>query len=261
MPQYQLKNGATTLDIRLDRIPYFDHRSMDFRIGAALDDSQKQTLLTKLWEAPAGTPVLDQGQEGACTGFGTTNELLWNPVPVPGLDATFAREKVYWVAQEEDPWPGGAYPGATPRYEGTAVLYAIKAAADLGYYTEFRWGKTETEMAQGVSHLGPAVIGVDWYNNMFTPDAKGFVHPTGGVAGGHCLLVTGVNVEGGYYTLHNSWGPSWGDNGNCKIKRSDMAKLLRAQGECCIITGRSLPPPTKTEVAETAAEILPGTVQ
>lgn len=257
MPQYTLKDGSSTADRRLDRIPAFDQRSLDHLVRDALTDDQKQAPTTKLWDAPEGTPVLDQGQEGACTGFGTTNELLWNPVPVPSLDATFAREKVYWVAQEDDPWPGGAYPGATPQYEGTAVLYAIKAAADLGYYTQYRWATSESEMALGVSHLGPAVIGVDWYNKMFTPDAKNFVHPTGGVAGGHCLLAIGIDVEAGYYTLHNSWGPTWGDNGNCKIKRTDMAKLLRDQGECCIITGRWMPPPTKTEASEIADSILP----
>jgi hypothetical protein len=256
MPQYTLKDGSNTTDRRLDRIPAFDRRSLDFLIRDALDDTQKQTLLTKLWDAPPDTPVLDQGQEGACTGFGTTNELLWNPVPVPQLDGTFAREKIYWVAQEDDPWPGGSYPGATPHYEGTAVLYAIKAAAAIGYYTAYHWATTETEMAQGVSHLGPAIIGINWTENMFDPDADNYVHPTGELAGGHCLLAIGLDVAGGYYTLHNSWGPTWGDNGNCKIKRADMAKLLRDQGECCIITGRSLPPPTKVEVAEKAEEIL-----
>lgn len=240
MPQYTLKDGNRTLDVRLDRIPHLDPRSLGYLIREVLSDTQ-QAPVTKLWDAPDGTPVLDQGQEGACIGFGTTNELLWNPVPVPGLDAKFAREKVYWTAQREDPWPGGSYPGATPTYEGTGVLYGIKAAAEMGYYTEYRWAKTETEMAAGVSHLGPAVIGVNWTNNMFKPDANNFIHPTGGLAGGHCILATGIDVEGGYYTLHNSWGPTWGQHGNCKIKRADMAKLLKAQGECCIITGRNLP--------------------
>lgn len=261
MPQYTLKDGTSTSDRRLDRVPSFDARSLNFLVRDALDDTQKQTLTTKLWDAPTGTVVLDQGEDGACVGFGTTNELLWNPVPVPNLDATFAKEKIYWVAQENDPWPGGSYPGASPRYDGTAVLNGIKAAAELGYYTQYRWAKTESEMAQGVSHLGPAVIGITWMNNMFTPDAKNFVHPTGGIAGGHCILVIGIDVEGGFYTLHNSWGPNWGINGNCKIKRTDMAKLLADQGECCIITGRSMPPPTKAQADETADEILDGPQQ
>ena len=255
--QFILKNGVRTFDRRLDRVPVFDGRSLNYRIGDALDESQQQRLVTKQWTAPAGTPVLDQGQEGACVGFGTTNELLWNPVPVPNLDNTFAREKIYWVAQEDDPWPGGSYPNASPVYEGTGVLYGIKAAADLGYYTEYRWAKSEKELALGVGHLGPAIIGVDWYAHMFEPDPSGFIHPTGGKQGGHCTLLTGINVELGYYTLHNSWGSSWGDNGDCKIKRTDMAKLLADSGEACIITGRSVPQPTKTQAEDKAEEILP----
>lgn len=256
MPQYTLKDGTSTSDRRLDRIPAFDRRTLAFPVREALN-AEQQTLVSQQWTAPAGTPVLDQGAEGACTGFGVTNELLYFPVAVPGLDATFAREKIYWVAQRDDEWPGGAYPDANPQYEGTAVLYAIQAAVDLGYYKEYRWATSERELALGVGHLGPAIIGVDWYERMFKPDSNGFIHPTGNKAGGHCTLLTGINVNDGYYTLHNSWGPSWGTNGNCKIKRTDMAKLLRDNGEACIITQRSVPQPDKQEAADKAAEILP----
>lgn len=251
-----LKDGSEVTDLRLDRIPAFDPASLNFPIRGALNADQAQMLVSQQWAAPAGTPVLDQGAEGACTGFGTTHELLFNPVPVPGLDATFARQKIYWVAQENDPWPGGAYPGATPQYEGTAVLYAVRAAAELGYYTEYRWGTSEQEMALGVGHLGPAIIGIDWYEGMFRPDRNGYVKPTGAKAGGHCLLVIGIDLAERAYILRNSWGPSWGRDGECRIKRRHMAELLAAQGECCIITGRSLPPPTKQQAAETADEIL-----
>lgn len=257
MPLHPLKDGSTTTDRRLDRIALFDPKSLEFPIRGALSEDQQQQLVSNVWTAPPDTPVLDQKAEGACVGMGVTNELLYNPVPVPGLDETFAREQIYWVAQREDPWPGGSYTGADPVYEGTSVLYGVKAAADLGYYTEYRWGTSEHEMALGVGHLGPAILGLDWPEDMFRPDANGFIHPTGESAGGHCILAIGVNIEEGYYILHNSWGPSWGDKGNAKIKRSDMAKLLRNGGECCIITGRSLPQPTKAEAADQADAILP----
>lgn len=255
MPQYTLKDGTSTFDRRLDRIAAFDQRSLDFPVRSALNP-QQQSPVGKKWTAPKGTPVLDQGQEGACVGFGVTNELLWNPIPVPKLDATFAREKIYWVAQEDDPWPGGAYPNASPRYEGTSVLYGVKAAADLGYYTEYRWATNETDMALAVGHLGPAIIGVDWYEGMYQPDSNGFIHPSGEKAGGHCTLITGVDVKTGFYYLHNSWGASWGNNGNCKIKRADMAKLLGDNGEVCVITGRTLPPPPKAVAEDTAEAIV-----
>jgi hypothetical protein len=263
MPQYTLKDGSSTLDRRLDRIPAFDQRSLNYRVCAALN-AEQQELRSKTWSSPTGTAVLDQGAEGACVGFGVAHELLYYPVAVRGLGADFARQKIYWVAQREDPWPGGSYEGASPRYEGTSVLYGIKAAADLGYYTEYRWATSEKELALGVGHLGPAIIGVDWYEGMFKPDNNGFIHATGDKMGGHCTLLIGVNVNAGsdpdkgYYILHNSWGPSWGDRGNCKIRRSDMVKLMDANGEACIITGRAEPQPTKQQAAEKADEILPG---
>jgi hypothetical protein len=256
MPQYTLKDGSSTTDRRLDRIPAFHPRMLSFPVIEALN-AEQQTLVSHQWDAPDGTPVLDQGAEGACTGFGVTNELLWYPVAVPGLDATFAREKIYWVAQRDDPWPGGAYPQASPRYEGTAVLYAVQAAVDLGYYVEYRWATRERELALGVGHLGPAIIGVDWYEGMYEPDSGGFIHPTGELVGGHCTLLTGINIDDGYYTLHNSWGPSWGDHGNCKIRRVDMQKLLNDNGEACIITQRAVPQPDKQQAAATAEDILP----
>jgi hypothetical protein len=257
MPQHTLKDGSSTADRRLDRIASpFDRRSLDFPVGAALNTEQQEPV-SHTWAIPDGTPVLDQGSEGACVGFGVTNELLFYPVAVRGLDAVFAREKIYWVAQREDPWPGGSYDGASPRYEGTSVLYGVKAAADLGYYTEYRWATKEKELALGVGYLGPAIIGVDWYEGMFQPDSKGFIHPTGDKAGGHCTLIIGVNVKSGYYDLHNSWGASWGTKGNCKISFEDMQKLLGDGGECCIITQRTLPPPVKKEAAAKAEEILP----
>jgi papain like protease len=259
--QYTLKNGVSTYDRRLDRIPAFDQQSLSYPVQAALNDEQ-QTLISHTWTAPPGTPVLNQGVEGACVGMGITNELLFYPVAVPKLDETFAREKIYWVAQRDDPWPGGSYPSAVPRYEGTSVLYGIKAAADLGYYKEYRWATSEKELALGVGYLGPAIIGVDWYEGMFKPDSKGYVHPTGDKMGGHCTLLIGIeidkkNTKAGYYVLHNSWGKTWGTDGTAKIKRADMAKLLDDGGEAAIITQRTLPPPEKKKAAKKAEAILP----
>jgi hypothetical protein len=236
-----LKNGLYVEDIMLDRIPDFDQASRAYPIAAALTSEQQKTPVTKYWSMPDGAPVLDQGQEGACVGFGITNELRCTPVPIPGLDAVFAKQKIYWPAQEGDPWPGGSYPGATPTYEGTSVHAGIKVAKDDGYYGVYRWGFSEPEMALGLSYLGPAVIGINWYSGMYQPNSKGFLKPTGDNVGGHCILVCGLDVKGKYYTLYNSWGADWGNNGTAKVSRTDMAKLLKQDGECAIITDRYAP--------------------
>lgn len=252
----RLRDGSTTQDRRLDRIAMYDRRSLDFPVQGALN-AEQQKLISKKWTAPEGTPVLDQGREGACVGFGVTHELIFYPVPIRGLDNGFAREKIYWVAQEADPWPGGSYPNASPVYEGTSVLYGVKAAADLGYYKQYSWATSEKELALGVGYLGPAIIGVDWYEGMFEPDSNGFIHASGDKAGGHCCLIIGVNVKSGYYTIRNSWGSGWGDGGNAKISRTDMASLMDDNGEACIVTQRTVPAPPKKAVAARADAIIP----
>ncbi len=243
----QLRDGNTVEDPRLDRLVEFDDLSRSFPVR---DRFTAGSPTTTLWSIPAGEPVLDQGAEGACVGFGVTNELRFNPVPVPHLDAAFARERIYWPAQRIDQWPGGAYPGASPFYEGTSVLAGIKTAAVAGFYGEYRWAFGENELALAVSQVGPAVIGVNWYTGMFRPDYRGYLNATGQVAGGHCLLVIGVNVRYAYYTVYNSWGPGWGGRagmaaGTARVRRATMDRLLREDGEACLITQRLTPTGTR----------------
>lgn len=244
--QAVLRDGSSVADARLDRLVEFDERSREFAIRQILDPNAKP--LTKLWDLTAEDSriCLDQGREGACTGFGTTNELRFNPVPVRKqdgtlLDATFAREYVYWEAQKADPWPGGAYPGAQPFYEGTSVLAAIKRMATLGFYTQYRWAFGEADLALAIGNVGPAVLGVNWYQGMFKPNQRGYIKPTGAVQGGHCILCIGYDAERKYYTLYNSWGPNWGNKGTCKVAKPDMVALLKDKGEACIVTGRAVP--------------------
>ncbi len=242
-----LRDGTTVEDARLDRLVEFDDASRSYPVTAVITATAP---VSKAWDIPAGEPVLDQGREGACVGFGVTNELRFNPVPVAGLDATFARERIYWPAQRIDQWAGGAYPGANPFYEGTSVLAGIKTAAAAGHYGEYRWAFGEEDLALAVAHVGPAVIGVNWYQGMFRPDYRGYLNATGKIQGGHCVLVCGIKVTrpfgAGYYTIYNSWGPTWGGRagmapGTARIRRSTMDRLLREDGEACLITQRLTP--------------------
>lgn len=241
-----LRDGSTVSDRRLDRLIEFDEKSREYAIRQFLDPNA--VPVTKLWTVPDDDVlnVLDQGKEGACTGFGTTNELRFQPVAIRHangalLDAKFGRENVYWEAQKADPWPGGAYPGATPIYEGTSVISAIKRVAKLGFYTEYRWAFGEADLALAIGNIGPAVLGLNWYTGMFKPNQKNFIKPTGTVQGGHCILCIGYDAESKYYTLYNSWGPKWGRGGTCKVTKPDMNRLLKDNGEACVITGRAVP--------------------
>jgi hypothetical protein len=234
-----LRDGSTASDPRLDRIPYFDPASRNYSVAETFTPGQQPVSV--LWTLPPGSDILDQGQEGSCVGFGTTNELRYSPVPIPDLDAKFARQQIYWPAQRSDNMPGGSYPGATPAYEGTNVICGVKVAQKLGFYGSYHWAFSEADLATSLA-IGPAILGVTWYSRMMRVTAGGYIAPTGTVAGGHCILCVGVNVTAGYYVLQNSWGPTWGVNrGCCKITRRDMARLLADQGEACIITQRLAP--------------------
>jgi hypothetical protein len=237
-----LRNEQQTFDVRLDRIaePGAQNKPVMAVIGGQLEP------VTINWGIPEGEPVLNQGKEGACVGFGVTNELRFNPVPIMGLDERFAREQIYWPAQHIDDWEGGSYSGANPFYEGTSVRAGLEAAQELGYVGEYRAANNEYEMALAMT-LGPVIIGVDWYEGMFRPDKRGYIKPTGAKMGGHCCLVIGLKVTrgpsgSGYYTIYNSWGPTWGDKGTAKIRRVDMARLLDDGGDAFSITSRYNPP-------------------
>ncbi|HEV2125529.1 MAG TPA: C1 family peptidase, partial [Chloroflexota bacterium] len=181
-------------------------------------------------------PHLNQGAEGACVGFAFAHELAARPVPVADVTNEMARS-IYFDAQRIDPWPGGAYPGASPTYEGTSVLAGVQIVQRMGRIPEYRWAFGADELAAAVSWNGPAVIGVDWMEGMFDTDANGYVHPTGAVLGGHAILVHGYNVSARRFQLRNSWGSRWGKNGGCYLSHADMQNLLSRQwaDACCPI--------------------------
>lgn len=227
-----LKGAFITEDVKLDRLPEFDERSRNFPIRE-LTEGKKQRSYT--WRCNA---QLDQGPDGACVGFGVTHELIARPAEVQGLDGKFAKESIYWNAQRIDYWEGGSYPGAAPFYEGTSVLAGAKVARKLGWIESYRWAFGIEDLKYGVGHNGPAVIGVGWHGGMFQPDSKGYIHATGGVYGGHCVLVNSINIKEQRFTIHNSWGASWGNNGECYISFDDMDLLLQDRGEACFFLKR-----------------------
>lgn len=210
---------------KFDRLVRFDERSRNYPIRALFAPDIKPRSYTwacKLW--------LDQGSEGACTGFSMSHELAAKPVVVSGISNAFAIA-LYKRAQELDDWPG-------TNYEGSSVLGAMKAAMEKGYYTEYRWAFGEEDLAMAVGHHGPAVIGINWYEDMFEADRNGNIKVGGALAGGHAILCNGFNVKKGVYRLHNSWGAGWALNGECFISRADMTRLLKEQGEACVPVAR-----------------------
>jgi hypothetical protein len=234
----QLRGGHSTQDRRLDRLPQKDPRNLSFPLRALLPEDTTQ-IIPKYW---LGGTLIDQGQEGACVGFGVTGELMASPVRThigPEWKTAYSREDpnvfargVYKRAQQLDPWAG-------EDYEGTSVLAGMKAAMELGLITEYRWGFSLNDVRDTLMYYGPVIIGVNWYDSMYETDAQGLVTVDGELVGGHCILLTGYSPARKFadgpkevYRWRNSWGPYYGyrGTGHGFVTAEDMHRLLIEEG-------------------------------
>lgn len=235
-----LRAGYWTNDPRLDRIRGQDLRSLNYLARDRLTVEQQRDPRSYTWLLES---FLDQGYEGACVGFAWAHELAARPGVVIGVTPAYAREQLYWPAQRDDPWEGGAYPGARPFYEGTTVLAGARVVLALGLIEEYRWALDVLEFASAVSYFGPGIIGIDMFEGMMNTDSLGFIHPTGRWVGGHAMCVTGVRVVRdratgeidwwrSYLLIHNSWGDRWGQGGRAKISFAEFAPLVPGSDLC-----------------------------
>lgn len=236
----KLKDGSVTERKQLDRLVQFDERSRDFPITSYVENKSWRSYTWRCNE------WLDQGREGACVAYALGHELAARPAEVRGMHDKWLKEDVYWEAQKIDPWPGGAYPGAgsnsEPFYEGTSVLAGVKILHKKGFFENYRWAFSFDDMIKGVGRVGPAVIGVNWYEGMYQPDDRGYIWRTGNVAGGHAVLVRGVNLRKEHVIIRNSWGKSWGKSGDCYMKFDQLEALMKERGEAVFMIGRSKNP-------------------
>lgn len=185
---------------------------------------------TRTWRRGS---AYDQGQTSMCvayTGKGVLNTLLMSRAVPRKTRLAYDVNDFYAGAQRNDEWPGEGYDGSS----GLGLLRYLKS---IGLISEYRWSFGLDQALLTLSHVGPLGIGVMWTQDMFTPDADGFIRPTGEDAGGHEIEVTGINVPGRYVVVTNSWGTGWGLNGRAKISWDDFDSLLGNRGDAYTITG------------------------
>jgi hypothetical protein len=172
--------------------------------------------LDKLWDTDF---QFDQGETGHCVGFGWAGWGVAEPVIDNYVNAE--GHKIYYEAKVIEGNPNNE--------DGAYTRDGAKAMQNRQRLAVYAFALTLDEILLHLRTQGPLVIGTDWTFDMFTPDADGFVKPTGENAGGHCYLLYGVVGE----TLHfkNSWGASWGDNGSFRMTFPNFQILMEAWGE------------------------------
>lgn len=226
---------------KFDWVPRFDERSRNYAIRSLLTPVAPRPVL---WRASKWR--LDQGREGACVGFGETAEILSTPMAGKFEDIQaaeqFARD-LYLAARRVDEWEG-------EEDNGTSVLAGMKVLTAAGWFSEYRWCFSVEDIKLALTSFarkggGPVVIGIPWYDSMYETLPTGLVKVEGSLVGGHCILLTGYhpsmrigNERLEVFKWRNSWGPTYGRNGDGYIKVADLAALLADNGEACVPIGR-----------------------
>lgn len=218
---------------KLDRKIHFDQRSRSFSVAPFVASTR---LKKTLWELPKTLP-LDQGQEGACVGFGWSTELAVGPVIERVSNST--AETYYRGAVGEDHRMGNDFGG-----DGASVLAGAKFGKRTGLVTSYKWAFGVDQVVAALCAIGPVILGINWYDSMYETDEKGRVLVNGSLAGGHCICTTGyipaADAEkmglGKFDVIQwvNTWGKAYGLGGVGYIRRVDLDTLLKQDGEAVI---------------------------
>ena len=186
--------------------------------------------------------ILDQGEEGACTGFGlaaVSNYLLRTRDKYPDSTPVSAK-MLYEMAKRYDEWSGEDYDGSSARgaMKGwhkhgvcadslwekdkgdrlTAKRAADAASRPLGAYYRVNH-KDLVAMHVAMAEVGilyaSAMVHAGWDNVRL----DGRIPRYKRVKGGHAFALVGYDEEG--FWLQNSWGKGWGKGGYAHLSYSD----------------------------------------
>ncbi|MDJ0805822.1 MAG: C1 family peptidase [Gammaproteobacteria bacterium] len=190
-------------------------------------------LATSLEPDYADLQILDQHQEGACTGFGLAAVInLLNKQR--GNDNRVSARMLYNMAQKFDRWPGEAYPGSSCRgaihgwknmgvcsdalwpYEpGDRSELTIEQAKDarnntIGAY--YRLMHRIVDFHAALNEVGAIYVSANVHPGWWPERIKrGKIPLVRETSGGHAFAIVGYNEQG--FLVQNSWGPGWGDQG------------------------------------------------
>lgn len=176
--------------------------------------------------------VFNQGKIGSCTGNAEVGMLMTTPIWNGVWDFTENDAlQVYELATRlDDRHIPGEYP---PDDTGSSGLYASKAVKELGYIQTYHHTFGINALLQTLV-IQPVCIGITWYNSMFEPNkSTGLLtcDTKSGVAGGHELVLDGIDGRNRLVWGTNSWDYDWGLDGTFCMSFSDLNDRLHEGGD------------------------------
>lgn len=232
------KNTSHRFDVRPDTIDFRDkmYQASLFEVPVKIELEEY-----KKWEVP----VLDQGKEGACTGFGlatVANYLLRRRKIVPDPKPVSAG-MLYEMARRYDEWPGESYSGSSARgamkgwhkhgicgedcwnYKGkkkgqrmTEARSSDALTRPLGAYYRVNH-KDLVAMHSAMTEVGVLYATGTVHQGWETLGEDGIIPYTELSLGGHAFAVVAYDQRG--FWIQNSWGKKWGKDGFALITYDD----------------------------------------
>jgi hypothetical protein len=204
-----------------------DPRDAAYRISKAIPQLET-TRNYRYWNTSGAW--FDQGSTSTCVGHAWAHWFEDGPVTQTGTTDPMA---IYDDATLIDEWQGNE----RDRDFGTSIRAGAEVLRARGAISVYSWAMSWEELDFALLELGPVVIGIDWFTDMFDGDVNGFIHPTGSLAGGHAIKIDGRNRAQKKWRLKNSWGRGWNDDGFCWLHDEDLDYLIFGlNGEACLAT-------------------------
>jgi len=197
--------------------------------------------------------ILDQGEEGACTGFGlaaVVNFLLHNRAdssppktrPIAKKEQGASPRMLYEMAKRYDEWKG-------ENYEGSSIRGGMKGWSRHGVCTWSEWPydakKADrltperqlaalkrplgayyrvrhlylNQMQAALSEAGILYASAQVHEGWQQVGRDGMIPYSKALIGGHAFAIIGYDGKG--FWIQNSWGSKWGTKGFCHIGYDD----------------------------------------
>ncbi|BCG49009.1 Cysteine protease [Citrifermentans bremense] len=185
-------------------------------------------------------PILDQGTEGACTGFGlatNVNYLLRKRRVIPDT-VSVSPWMLYQLARRYDEWPGENYEGSSARGAikgwhkhgvcatglcekgGRLTEEALKDAPKRSLGAYFRVNhKDLVAMHSALAEVGVLFATASVHSGWENVGSDGVIKKSDTIIGGHAFAIVGYDEDG--FWIQNSWGRDWGKGGFARIGYDD----------------------------------------
>lgn len=249
-----LEFNKRQFDARPDRVDFRDHYFRARLVSLEPEHPHPALIERYLHRYCEDGMILDQGQEGACTGFGLAacvNYLHWERWQRTGCDGPppgrVSTRMLYHMAKLYDEWSGEDYEGSSCRgamkgwhHHGVCheTLWpyrkrftepeegweADSALRPLGAY--YRVNKDSiVDMQAAIQEVHAIYVSATVHEGWFLKksDSLPVIDMDGSEdTGGHAFALVGYNCEG--FIVQNSWGPGWGYRGFAVLTYADWVK-------------------------------------